>query len=788
MIFALIRFIFLYLISIYSLTQGLCSSDNKDIELLLETYVNNKKIPNIIYVIQRGGDLYISRKDLISWRLNLKSFSKKASIFGQEFYSLNTIQEIIYKIDMLKLRIDITVPSYFFEETIINGMLSSENKIATQVHNGAFLNYDMTAIYNTQKYQTYNEQNFNSYNILGVPEFGLFTSQGVGCTSFLASKNSKTSNILRLDSNWIYDIPEKMQRWVMGDTVTRTSDWGGAARIGGIQWSTNFLMQPNFVTFPLPDFKGITELPSTVDIFVNNALVLNKNIEGGPLRINNIPIVNGQGTATIVTRDLLGRETFIYLPYNTDIQLLKPGLIDFSFEMGALRKHYGLRNNKYKGFAITGTYNRGITNDWTLGSHTEIQDTQKNLGITTSNAIGNIGILSTSTAISIKDIDKKTGKLMKIKFQRTADPYSFGVSTTHATKNFRQIGLGKNEYMPFAQYQVFGGYNNQIYGSLSTTFTYQKRRSEQNVGLITTSYQKNIFNGLFFNIGMTRVLRPRKDTTIFLSITMDLKNIGNLSTYSSYNSKRKQQTVQLNKNLPLNEGYGYQAIVSNIKNQTKTDQIVDGTFYYQNTAGQYFARAATFPELNLYQGGVSGSIVFLNSKLYPSQKTFDSFALVQIPDFSNVRIYRDNQEVGTTNSEGDLLVSNLRSYNKHLFKAELKDLPLSAAIEQAEEPTIPPYKSGVIVKLAIKKSSALFFKIKTEDGEYVPAGAVIQIAPGEKVYLVGFDGEVYIEPIPNQNILKGKVKWSEQECYFNKKFSVNNESILRINDIVCKTK
>ena len=36
----------------------------------------------------------------------------------------------------------------------------------------------------------------------------------------------------------------------LGDSISGASGWGGAVRFGGVQWATNFSVQPDFVTFP----------------------------------------------------------------------------------------------------------------------------------------------------------------------------------------------------------------------------------------------------------------------------------------------------------------------------------------------------------------------------------------------------------------------------------------------------------------------------------------------------------------------------------------------------------
>ena len=117
-------------------------------------------------------------------------------------------------------------------------------------------------------------------------------------------------------------MPASMTSFRLGDTNSRPGQWGGAVHFGGIQWATNFTTQPRFVPFPTLAVAGEAILPSTVDVFVNNALRMHTDVPSGPFSLTNVPVLSGQGDANIVVKDILGREQIITLPYYVTPQLL----------------------------------------------------------------------------------------------------------------------------------------------------------------------------------------------------------------------------------------------------------------------------------------------------------------------------------------------------------------------------------------------------------------------------------------------------------------------------------
>jgi outer membrane usher protein len=142
---------------------------------------------------------------------------------------------------------------------------------------------------------------------------------------------------VRLDSSFTLDRPESLTHLSFGDAINVTPDWGRAIRFGGVEYASDFSLAPGLVTMPLPSFFGSSDVPASVQVFDGAAQLAERDVAPGPFEIRNLPIVTGGGAATVVVRDVLGRETTQSLSLFTDKGLLTPGLTSFAVDLGFAR-------------------------------------------------------------------------------------------------------------------------------------------------------------------------------------------------------------------------------------------------------------------------------------------------------------------------------------------------------------------------------------------------------------------------------------------------------------------
>ena len=106
------------------------------------------------------------------------------------------------------------------------------------------------------------------------------------------------NQLVRLDTTYTRDFPDVLETLNVGDTISDSGTWGYALRYGGVQLGsgTSPLRPWIFLTTPLLTTGGTaTQVPSTVDVFVNNQLVTSNQLPAGPFVIDRLPTVSGTG-------------------------------------------------------------------------------------------------------------------------------------------------------------------------------------------------------------------------------------------------------------------------------------------------------------------------------------------------------------------------------------------------------------------------------------------------------------------------------------------------------------
>jgi len=404
------------------------SSPQKVSEKLLAVVINGEQSSQGVIVLSVNSDAHISIKDLRRWRLILPIIDNLFYFEGDAYYPLNKIKGSHYHIDEAKQLLVIEAEAATFEVNNLRGT-GSHFSMPDASSLGGFVNYDFSL-----------QSAPHSTHIDSLIELGAFNRWGVGLGTFITRDLSDRRDIVRLDTTWTVDKPEKMSSIKLGDTINNGSSWGRPVRFGGIQWTSNFQSQPDFITFPLPNITGEAVLPSVIDVYVDNVRQFKSSVESGPFSISNVPVMMGLQDMQLVVRDVLGREQRITQRYYASPQLLREKLQAFSYEIGAIRENYSQRSNDYGHRFISGTQRYGVNNHFTSELHMEWSTDQYNLGFGGAYLVPEWGVFHAAVAGSDSD-QLGQGGLMSLAFERQTSQLSFGGNVQIADARFTQLGL-----------------------------------------------------------------------------------------------------------------------------------------------------------------------------------------------------------------------------------------------------------------------------------------------------------------------------------------------------------
>ena len=735
-------------------------------EVLLDVFINTQRKDTVL-LLRSEGRVFAGTEDLRRWRMRLPD-TNPLTLYGEDFYALDALEGLTYRLDESTQTLAMQVPPGLFDATRLAGK-EAKFSAPTPASLGGFLNYDVTANHTQGQTKTN-----------GLLELGGFGSWGAAQTRILALDLGGQASAIRLDTTWTRDQPMQLASLRFGDAISGTSSWGGAVRFGGAQWATNFSVQPGFVTFPLPGISGEAALPSTVDLYVDSALRMRRQVPSGPFSIEDLPVPNGRGDARLVVRDILGREQIITQPFNTNSQLLKQGLHDYSYEVGFVRRNFGIDSNNYGRPVVVGTHRLGLTEQFTGEVHGELLGNQQTVGLGGVLTLPSAGVLSGSFAASHSD--KGVGGLLGLGFRGQSRSFSFGVNTQIASQRFVKLGMQPEELASRQISQAFVNLATTDYGTFSARYTQQAFHDQEDKTIVSGSYAMEVGSLGNLRMSVMRFLSGEANTVFSLNFSMRLGNRTNANISTSGKSGREQAQLQLGRSVPAGSGVGYRLVAG-----AGDSDVRQAELNLQNQIGIYTLGASRASGQTAFRGSASGGVAFLGGSTFLSRRITDSFAVVKVPDYSGVGVYADNQLVTRTDANGSALLPSLRAYQKSTVRIEQADLPFDAQIDAVQLDAVAYFRSGLLLKFPVKRSRGALLTVVLENGEPLPAGAQAQIigdnVEQNKIFPAGMGGELYLTGLAASNQLR--VTWLEQSCEFMLPFPESTEPLPYLGTYTC---
>jgi outer membrane usher protein len=716
-------------------------------ELLLQVDLNRQSLDDTVLILKDpDGTLYVSEGELRRWRLRAPGVAPVINN-GVAYYPLTAMTPLSTRLDTASQRLILEFAPQSFETTRLEPTGTALRPVRPSL--GMFLNYDLNY-----------ERDAGVESYAGVLESGIFSRWGVLTNSGLYQHNLTQSGFVRLESTWTTDLPDQMATLRVGDSINQPGAWGRALRFGGIQYGTNFATQPGFVSLPLEAVSGQAVLPSTVDIYVNNALAAQRQVPPGPFAIRDLPVVTGSGEVRVVVRDVLGREQVITQPFYSGVALLRKGLSDYSFEAGAIRNNFGIDSDDYGPGVAVGTYRYGFTEEVTGEAHAEWEPNLTAAGGSLSWLVRPFGIITGTVAGSTSEAGG--GTLYGIGFERSTAGLSFRARTQIATEGFRQIGISPLQPVPRQASDASVSTSLGRYGTIGVGYADQRQFDGTRTEVVSVNYNVSLHQYGFINVAFIRTVSEPTGwgASITWTVPLGTRTTASLTRQNSSEggSSNNFWTARLQQSAPVGEGWGYLLEASD-------NQNARAGALFQNRIGTYTAEAERLNHETNTRLGTQGGIALLGGSPFLTRRITDSFAVVNVPDIKDVRVYADNQEVGRTDASGQLLVPRLRAYDRNHLSIEQLDLPLDAEVGGLAMDVAPYYRAGVVANFPVKRVRSVTLQLLQEDGSAVPSDAEITLIGTDRVFPVGFNGTAFLSGLAAaQNRLQAR--WDSRACDF----------------------
>ena len=671
------------------------------------------------------GRLYAPLPFLEHW--NLRQAEEQAlSSDGTIYVDLGLIPGLSHSWDHEHGVLSIHAPADAFVPTRLNIGDSAARAVSAYTP-GAFLKYDLSLT-----------RGPGIDASLGYFQAGMFRGESLLTSDFTTGGTGSPGSV-RLMTSWQTDHVERLKTLRIGDSYNNTGAWGRGVLFGGVQYGTNFSIRPDFVTLAMPSVTGKALLPSTVDIYVNNALRSRQKVSTGAFSIQNLPLISGAGDLQVVVKDMLGREQLITQSFFSSPQLLREGLVESSFEFGWIRQNYGSVSNDYGDPLASTTWRKGLGPRLSAEWRAEVQKDTATAGASAALAVPVISSMLESSLALSRARGPGPGVLGSVAWNYLGRRWSAGVRLQLSTAGFRQIGsdpLNLMRQLASAQFSTPLGA-----GTLSMNYLQRINQGDGLTRVINLSYAHKLGERSFASLTLLRSLSPGAMLTAGLSLSMilDPRNFA-AATFSGQSGASALYT-EFQHGLPRDEGTGYR-LAALAGSSTRREEA---SVSRNQSFGTLEAQMASVNGSLSTRLGAHGGIALLAGDLHFSRNLDDGFAVVQVRDVAGVPIYLNNQIAAHTNARGRAVVSSLRPWQDNRISIDPLSLRIDMTIGEVEKTVVPRPQGGVLVDFEVTRAIGVTLVIVDEAGQWLPAWTPVEVSGMARSFVIGMRGEVSVE-------------------------------------------
>lgn len=753
--------------------------------LYLELVINGKPAA-IVAVNQVASKWFIPASDL-------RAFGVKLPDATLGFVEVTNIKGASVSYDESLQRLNVVLPPSYLPEQYIGKAKKRERDVGPSDF-GMVLNYDLFTS-RTNLDRSWNTSVWHELVAFYSPAF--LTSTGMYRDD---QANSQSKDYIRFETRWQYDHPDQLWTLSLGDVINGGNYWTRSLRMGGVRFSRDYSIDPQFITYPVPEFLGEAALPSSIELLINDRKRAQETVEPGPYIVDVPTYISGAGVAQLVTTDIQGRRTVEQINFYVSSRLLKSSLFDYDLTLGYPREAFGLRSDAYADdLAISGRLRYGLTDWFTPELVTQSYQDLHLWGVGSTGKLGLWGVLELSANHS--DFNKTSAWQKGVGYQYQKG--SFGVALRNIVRDrgyadLSQVG-GINPALREMQasfsfsHQEMGHFNfgyfrfdqeEKDFTSMSmatssvlsnSSLANTQEKSSANLptnflpGYVYNEVRKNEFISLTWSRGFSSGLNLLAtasrdlDSSVFdwsFSLSFPLEHAGYVSASRRHNHRGPDsKQIALQQNAPYSGGLGWHF------SYVDTDPVG----YHQmafNWRNDYTNAAIGSYGSNLnrnYCVGLDGSLVLMDWNLFAAREIHDSFALVDasIPD---VPVYAGQRLAGHTNRWGKVLLTDLSAYVENKISLDPLKLPAQTVFKTTEKYVIPSRRGGVKLSFPLDTTQAALVVLVDSNGEFLPVGTEILLkresAEKQETAVVGWDGEVFIQSF-DQPV---KLTWADGKC------------------------
>ena len=739
-------------------------------------------------VLEAAGGFWVTAEALQAWRLLLPAETLPMTHRQRLWWPLYAAPGYRAQFDEARQSLFVEVLPAWLRSTPIVEAPADRHRVAPALP-ALFLNYDLSWTHSRVPGGTRADAGL-------LTELGLSAGTGMLLSTQLtrgvqAPGLPLRTTTRRLETSWTRDWSAQDLRLRLGDTWTPASAWGREAAYGGLQLGTNRSFAPQAARLATPVLGGTALTPSTVELYVNDALRQTLQVPAGPFTLEGLAPLSGAGEARLVVRDLLGRETVLSRPFFTHPALFAPGRLDWSADAGRLRRGFALE-------AGAGGYGAGFAQvQARLGLHPGLSVEGRvqaaaeltNVGVGAAVSVADRALLETALAGSHGADRQGASALLALQTQGLRE--GLGLRVVAASRGYRELGRGTAEEPARLEAAL------NLRGSLRAgdawglTLAGLRRPDGEELRTGVVSYTQGLGGRGQLVWSASRLSRsggaaaeggvaPGAHTSLQVLAVLPLEARGGPGrTLVTAQLQRRQglqpapgadpggagddldALVTAQSPLPAETGWGWRAQAARRAGQGQAEA---GLYRLGERARVSLDIAAGPGQSGALRGGLQGAWVVAERQLFAAQRIQDAFAVVEVPGQPGIGVSVDGLTLARTNDQGLALLPRLSAHQLNRVRLDANELPPEAEPDTLELAAVPPWRAGVKLRFAVREGRAARLAFLVAEGQPAPRGAVVQLAGDAREFVVGGRGEAYVTGLPPGLAQAVTLSWGGQRC------------------------
>ncbi|MFO0749336.1 MAG: hypothetical protein U1F43_27270 [Myxococcota bacterium] len=520
-----------------------------------------------------------------------------------------------------------------------------------------------------------------------------------------AARASTRGEVVRGLSQLVIDDVPGLRRWTFGDAFASTGPLGGGTFLGGVTVERTLALDPYLPHTPGLDFEDAVTTPSTLDVYVDGALVSRTQIPVGAFRVSDLAVPSGSGSARYVLTDALGRQRSTTRSFYVGGGLLAPGLDLYSASVGLARKDLAHQSFDYHQPVASAWHRHGVSRVATVGWRAEAAPLRRYAGLGPSLAVAlPAGTVELGLGGSVAR--GRFGGAAYLAYDYAGRGLGGSLYAALRTPGYATLGVDPSEDRRLVDVGASASWSQ---GKLRVTVSGRAAQSRD--------------HGWSWGgtVGASLALMP----SLALGVSGDVSGRDGAPNAVAYGVV-----------LSFTPGTGYSASAAEHFGSSGPETALSASVPVRDTGDgtavgvhahallgerpriqlnpQVVARDGRLDAALVYDdqgfGGAleaAGGLVWIDgTPVLATRPVGDAFAIITVPDGVEARAFRDHREIGRT-SDGALVIPDLLPYYANRLGLAVSDLGLDFEISDAERLVSPAFRGGAHVRFGVVATAYL---------------------------------------------------------------------------------